>query len=123
MIGPVIHVDRSQNRCKVEDRTGDTVTLCYRPEDEPTVLTALDQCDEQSLKALGLCEFQPGSTMTRMLEVERLFLITKHDAEHRTLLDLWDDLRALQTAPGWQKLPPDLAENHDEYIAREISSD
>ena len=122
VIGPVIHVDRNQSRCKVEDRTGDTVTVCYRPEDEPAVLAALDQRDEQSLKALGLCEYQPGSTMTRMLQVERLFLISREQAQAPTALDLWHDLAALQTHPGWNDLPSDLAENHDEYIAREISN-
>lgn len=121
VIGPVIHFDRDQSQCQVEDRTGDTVTVCYRPEDEASILTALDQRDEQSLKALGLCEYQPGSTMTCLLQVERLTAITHEEAERLTFHDLWQEMWDAVDHSDWPKLPSDLAENHDEYIAREIS--
>ena len=76
VIGPVTHVDQSRRQCQVADRTGDTVTVCYRPEDEQAVLRSLKHPDECRLKALGLAEYHPGSVMTRMSDIERLFLIT-----------------------------------------------
>lgn len=121
VIGPVIRVDQARCLCQVADRTGDTVAVAYRPEDEQAVLRSLKHPGDYHLKALGLAEYRPGSTITSMADIERLYLITRNEAEHPTVKDLWDDLSALLTASEWAKLPPDLAENHDEYIAREIS--
>ena len=123
VIGRVLNVDQAHRQCLVADRTGDTVTVSYRSKDTPIVLAALNDRDEAFLKALGLCEYQSGSVLSRMLQVERLFAITQQDAEHPTALGLYHDLRALQTHPGWNRLPADLAENHDEYIARAIHGD
>ena len=121
--GPAIHVDQSRRECNVADRTGDSVLVSYRPEDEANVLKSLEHPDQWHLKALGLAEYQPGSVMTRVTEIERLSLISREQAEHPTVKDLWDELDALITASEWAKLPPDLAENHDKYLAREHHND
>ena len=123
VIGPVTHVDQPKRQCQVADRTGDTVTVCYRSEDEPAVLRSLNQPDECRLKAPGLAEYQPGSVITRMSDIERLCLITRDEAEHPTMKDFWADLSVLLTASEWAKLPPDTAENHDEYLALEYHND
>lgn len=121
VIGPVTHVDRARRECKVSDRTGATVTVCYRSEDEATVLTVRDQCDEQSLKAFGLCEYQPGWIMTHLLRVELLKTATHEEVKRLRFHDLWQESWAAVDRSDWPELPSDLAENHDEYIARAIS--
>ena len=120
VIGPVLTVDQARRQCQVANQAGENVTVTYRPEDAPSVLSGCHDRDEQLLKAVGLCEYQPGFVLTRMLQVERLDLIGRHATPHLSHSDIVNDLLARQAARGPTDLPPDLAENHDEYIARAI---
>ena len=123
VVGPVTYVDRERRECAIWDRTDAPVIVEYRSEDEAEVCLALEQSDQRCLKALGLVEHWTGGRVTRVLEVERLFLIPTRKAERPTLIDLWHDLEALTTAGEGAKLPPDLAEHHDHYIAESIASE
>ena len=120
VIGPVTHVDQPKRQCQVADRTGDTVTICYRPEDEPAVLAAHDG---RFLKAIGLCEDQTGFIMSRMLQIERLCAVTREEADRLTFFTLWREMWEAVDRSDWPQLPADMAENHDEYLALEYHND
>ena len=123
VIGPVTHVDQARHECQVADRAGDTVTVCYRPEDEQAIRAAHRDSNGQSLKAFGLCEYQPGSVLNRLLQVERLCAVTREEAERLTFQALWDERLEMIDPSVWEGIPTDMAENHDEYLAREYHND
>ena len=121
VIGAVNYVDKQRRECAVWDRTDAPVVVEFRSEDEAAVCAAFEQSDEQSLKVLGQVEHWSGGRITRVLEVERLFVIPRSSAEHPTAKDLWDDLKALTDKATSADLPSNLSKDHDRYIAESIT--
>ncbi len=123
VVGSVARVDRARHECEVSGLTGEHVIVCYRPRDEPAILAAHRDSGGTCLKAIGVSEYQPGSVLSRILQVERLCDLPREEAERLTFLDLWNERSEMVDPSVWSGVPADVAEHHDEYLAREYHND
>lgn len=120
LVGSVTMARVSRPRMALLLSDGREIEAQFRPEDEETITTALQLHRTAKLRVEGRGLFAASGQIEKIVEVERVMLLTDaepaYDASAKPIWEIFDQILATVPPEELDKLPKDLAENHDHYI-------